>query len=241
MIGLVLIFFVQTWFVYTDPAGRRTPALSREATLGKKVWHDHNCQSCHQIYGFGGFLGPDLTNAHERLSKARLDTVLTVGASQMPAFHLDEGERRAIAVFLAEVHETGRGQLKPQKSFDAAAVLSKAIESAADLSPAVAKGRLVMLEQKCIGCHLPNPRSEKGATDLTTVIAKLGPRGVQGMLEAGIPAKGMPKFALAPDDMNALIACLQWLRANQAAVHAAFSEAAPTDTDSTGLPWFEYE
>ena len=57
MIGLVLIFFVQTWFVYTDPAGRRTPALSREATLGQKVWHDHNCQSCHQLYGFGGFLG----------------------------------------------------------------------------------------------------------------------------------------------------------------------------------------
>jgi nitric oxide reductase subunit C len=241
MIGLVLIFFLQTWFVYTDPAGRRTPPLSREAARGRGIWHDRNCQSCHQLYGFGGFLGPDLTNAHERLSKARLDSVLTDGAGQMPAFHLDERARSDVAAFLAEIHETGRGQLKPQKSFDAAAVLSAVFESATDLSPALARGRLVMAEQKCIGCHLPNPRSEKNGTDLTTVIKKLGPRGVQGMLEAGIPAKGMPKFTLASDDMSALIVCLEWLGANQATVHGAFANAAPAELESTGLPWFEYE
>jgi len=241
MAGLVLIFFLQTFAVYTDPAGRVMPALSPQAALGRRVWHDYNCQSCHQLYGFGGFLGPDLTNAHERLSEARLKTVLTVGAGQMPAFDLNEEERRGIAMFLAEVHRTGRGQLMPVKSFDAVAVLLQPVENASDLSPAAARGRLVMLEQKCIGCHLPNPVSEKKATDLTTLLAKLGPAGVKGILAAGVPAKGMPQFTLAPDDLTGLLAFLEWLGANQEAVHNAFREAAPEDGADGGIPWFEYE
>jgi nitric oxide reductase subunit C len=241
MITLVLIFFLQTWLVYSDPTGRATPPLSPEAALGQRVWHDHNCQSCHQIYGFGGFLGPDLTNAHERLSEARLNSILTVGAGQMPAFELDVEERQGIAAFLAEVHRTGRGQLPPQRSFDPAAALARAVANDADLDPDAARGQMVMLEQKCLSCHLPNPVSEKKATDLTTLIAKLGPAGVEGMLAAGIPAKGMPSFALDPADRRALIAFLKWLGANQQAVQRTFEEAAPKKGAATGLPWFEYE
>ena len=80
LVSLVLVFFVQTWFVYSDEAGRATPALSAEAARGRELWHEHNCQSCHQIHGFGGFLGPDLTNATLRLTDARLEAVLTGGA-----------------------------------------------------------------------------------------------------------------------------------------------------------------
>ena len=62
MLALVCAFVAQTWLVYADPAGKRTP-LSPLAARGRALWHRRNCQSCHQIYGFGGFLGPDLTNA----------------------------------------------------------------------------------------------------------------------------------------------------------------------------------
>ena len=82
---LVAIFAVQTWLVYSDPAGKDA-TLSPLASAGQTVWRENNCQSCHQLFGFGGFLGPDLTNAIGALSTERLDSVLTIGSGQMPAF-----------------------------------------------------------------------------------------------------------------------------------------------------------
>jgi len=246
VLTLVSVYFLQGWLVYTDPAGRATPALSEEALVGRGVWLRHNCQSCHQIYGFGGFLGPDLTNADERLTRARIDTVLTVGAGQMPAFHLDEADRRAVGRFLAEVHATGRGQLPPVQRFDAAQALAEGISRAVDngviLTSAQAHGRDVLFAQKCIGCHFPNPLSEKKGTDLTTLSAKLGREGITAMLANGIPSKGMPRFDLAEQDRSDLLDFLTWLGASAETIHAAFRDAAPKDQAvSKGLPWFEYE
>jgi len=28
---------------------------------GKRLWSSHNCIACHQLYGLGGYMGPDLT------------------------------------------------------------------------------------------------------------------------------------------------------------------------------------
>jgi len=243
--SLVSIFFLQSWLVYSDPAGRATPPLSPLAAQGRQIWHDRNCQSCHQIYGFGGFLGPDLTNSAERLTDARLDTVLTVGAGQMPAFDLGDSERRALKQFLEEVHATGVGQLPPILSFDAptvlAAAVAKAVADGAGLSPDAERGQAVLVAQKCIGCHLPNPVTEKKGTDLTHLVKKLGAGGVRGILAAGIPAKGMPRFDLPRDEQDALLAFLAWLGKNAESIHATFAEAAPKEKDSPGLPWFEYE
>ncbi|MCH7870146.1 MAG: c-type cytochrome, partial [Planctomycetes bacterium] len=36
------------------------------AKSGLAIWRENNCQACHQIYGYGGFLGPDLTNLMDR-------------------------------------------------------------------------------------------------------------------------------------------------------------------------------
>ncbi len=246
LVSLVAVFFLQGWLVYTDPAGRATAALSGQASAGRDVWHRHNCQSCHQIYGFGGFLGPDLTNATERLTRARVDTVLTIGAGQMPAFDLSDADRRAIEAFLAEVHETGRGQLPPYRGFDGAEVLaeavSRAVEDGVFMTPAQAHGRDVLFAQKCIGCHLPNPMAEHKGTDLTHLITKLGREGVAAMLANGIPSKGMPRFALAPQERDDLLDFLTWLGANAESIHASFRDAAPKAQETTdGLPWFEYK
>ena len=100
--GLVLCFGVQTWLVYSDePSGVR---LEGEELAGAHAWQRHNCQSCHQLYGFGGFLGPDLTNAADRLGpdglRQRLEQVVTEGAGQMPAFDTSPDERAALVAFL---------------------------------------------------------------------------------------------------------------------------------------------
>ena len=244
MFSLVLAFCVQTWMVYADPAGRVTP-LSAEAARGREIWHIENCQSCHQLYGFGGFLGPDLTNAAERLTAARLEAILTVGAGQMPAFELGADERDAIAAFLTEVHATGVGQLQPLRSFDAPETLVRAVDAAtaggAALEGAEARGRDVLLAQKCLGCHLPNPVSEKEAADLTGLVGRLGTGGVSGILSTGIPAKGMPRFDLAPEEHDALLSFLAWLSRNAETVRTVFADAAPQRDEARGLPWFEYE
>ena len=103
MDGLVAAFAAQTTLVYLDDAASTFETLTEEAVRGRRLWHKHNCQSCHQIHGFGGFLGPDLTNAAQRLTDERLEEVLTVGVAQMPAFHLNEDERLDLAIFLVNM------------------------------------------------------------------------------------------------------------------------------------------
>ena len=245
MLVLVAAFGFQTWLVYADPTGR-TARLSSEAVRGRALWHEHNCQSCHQIYGYGGFLGPDLTNAATHLTDARLSSILTEGAGVMPAFHLDRDERAAIARFLAEVDTTGIGQLPPRVSFDAEEELQSVVDAATatsgPLSAVESRGQEVFLEQKCIGCHLPNPVATKKATDLTTMVGKLGRDGVKGIVRVGIPAQGMPTFSgLSDEDLDALTAFLAWLGRNGEVVRGRFAASAEDARKAnTGLPWFEY-
>ena len=242
--ALVSVFFVQTWLVYSDPAGRATAPLSEQAAHGRRVWLRHNCQSCHQIHGFGGFLGPDLTNVSERLTKARLDAVLTQGAGQMPAFELEAAERGALAQFLAELNETGIGQLPAIRRVDPSGVLAEAIASIVRtegaLSDRQAAGRDVLLAQKCLACHLPNPATEHRGTNLTQVVTKLGRSGVAGILRTGVPSKGMPRFELPARDLEDLLEFLDWLAAHAPSVERSFVEATPKDDEHAGLPWFEY-
>ena len=40
------------------------------STNGKLIWQKYNCQSCHQIYSLGGYLGPDLTNVYSKYNKS---------------------------------------------------------------------------------------------------------------------------------------------------------------------------
>ena len=244
-LSLLAAFLVQTYWVYSDPTGRANPPLSDLARKGRGIWLGHGCQTCHQIHGFGGFLGPDLTNAVERLTDSRLETVLTVGAGQMPAFGLDAQQRRAIAQFLEELNETGIGHLPPLVRVEALAVLAQGVERGAGteggaLTELESKGRDVLYAQKCIGCHLPNPATEHKGTDLTTLIGKLQRDGVKGILSVGIPAKGMPRFNLTAEEIDALLAFLSWLGAHAEEVHAAFRDAAPK-AEPFDLPWFEYE
>ena len=109
-IGLLSAFAVQTALIYSDDTGERTPPLSLSAQNGKKVWLENNCQSCHQIYGFGGFLGPDLTNRGANFPAAALKGLLAAGPGAMPQIFIDDQESRDLAAFFRELKITGRSQ-----------------------------------------------------------------------------------------------------------------------------------
>jgi nitric oxide reductase subunit C len=58
---LILSFLLYTICIYINFL-QNDRAMSTAADEGKFVWQQKGCNSCHQVYGLGGYLGPDLTN-----------------------------------------------------------------------------------------------------------------------------------------------------------------------------------
>jgi cytochrome c oxidase subunit II len=102
------------WLVQqARPAAAPTSAL---AQLGKQVFVDGLCSSCHTIRGTdaNGYVGPDLThiasrntlgaltlpNTREMLAAWIADTQHFKPGNQMPAFHLGPTRIRALAAYL---------------------------------------------------------------------------------------------------------------------------------------------
>ncbi len=68
-------------------------ALSDRARQGFGLWRDQNCHVCHQLYGFGGYLGPDLTHVSQRVDLDTFTQILREGTGPMPPIPLDDDER----------------------------------------------------------------------------------------------------------------------------------------------------
>lgn len=80
------------------------------AAEGKLVYQKYNCQACHQIYGLGGYMGPDLTNVISAKGKGELYTqaLIVTGTARMPNLHLSEDEVTKVTAYLKYVDNTGR-------------------------------------------------------------------------------------------------------------------------------------
>jgi len=242
---LVAAFVIQTWLVYSDPAGRQTPPLSPLADRGQRLWFDHNCQSCHQIYGFGGFLGPDLTNAAGSLTEARLRLILTEGAGRMPAFGFDEEQRGALQQFFVELDRTGVSQARHQPQVPTAELLDHLVETVTargePLTGSQAKGLAVVRREKCVTCHLPNYASPVSAPDLATAVGRLGREKIAAVLVDGVPGTVMPRFAMPDAERAAVIDFLAWMESHSEQVARVFAGTRVKGGASWSIPWFEFE
>lgn len=80
------------------------------SSKGKLIWQKYNCQSCHQIYSLGGYLGPDLTNVYSKYNKNEdvLKHFFKGGTKQMPIFDLNEFEEKCLLSFFRVLDETGK-------------------------------------------------------------------------------------------------------------------------------------
>ena len=83
--------------------------MSDIALTGEKLWQENNCTSCHQLYGLGGYLGPDLTNVASKPGKTELylQSFLDGGVGAMPKFNFSVEEKNALIAFLRHVDSTG--------------------------------------------------------------------------------------------------------------------------------------
>jgi len=106
--ALFLLFSAYSAYVYT--AG--TKALNAEpmndrARHGQQLFQRNNCTACHQIYGLGGYMGPDLTNVISRRGRAYASAFLAAGTQRMPNFHFKQAEISALLAYLDFVDATG--------------------------------------------------------------------------------------------------------------------------------------
>lgn len=76
---------------------------------GRLVWQKYNCQTCHQLYSLGGYLGPDLTNvmSHPQKGENLVRAMIKTGTKQMPSFNLSDNEMVQLIEFLKSVDASG--------------------------------------------------------------------------------------------------------------------------------------
>lgn len=112
LLVLLFGFAIYTPFVYTTGTHvTAEPAHLSDATRkGKLLYQKYNCTACHQFYGMGGYIGPDLTNVMSAPGKGELyvRALLMSGSEVMPDYDLPEDEIDAFVAFLKYVDQTGR-------------------------------------------------------------------------------------------------------------------------------------
>jgi nitric oxide reductase subunit C len=116
-----LVAFAAFWsaLAYTDPGPPAAAAPPAGAVAGKRVWLRENCQSCHQIFGLGGYLGPDLTNVADRRGREYMAVVLREGRGEMPRLALADDDVERLIDYLEYVGRTGRFPLvSPARGFN---------------------------------------------------------------------------------------------------------------------------
>jgi nitric oxide reductase subunit C len=106
---LMVVFTIYNYWVYTSSGQNTIPVMSDQAIDGEILWQKSNCTSCHQLYGLGGYMGPDLTNIISRPNKGPIYTkaFLNSGVKAMPKFNFSEIEKDNIIAFLTHIDRTG--------------------------------------------------------------------------------------------------------------------------------------
>lgn len=108
--GLLCVLFLGYSFYLYHLSTDFTVEAGAAADRGKKVWQDKNCIACHQIYGLGGYLGPDLTNTYSEKGPDYIKAFLRSGTRVMPDFQLSENEMEQLVRYLQHIDESGTGR-----------------------------------------------------------------------------------------------------------------------------------
>src|SRR5262245_11266602 len=105
------IYLIYSFTVYTKGTEISLSVSAEEKTgisKGKKLFQQHNCIACHQLYGLGGYLGPELTTAFSDPNRGEIymRTFLMAGGQRMPNYHFSTEEISSIISYLKYVDET---------------------------------------------------------------------------------------------------------------------------------------
>jgi len=101
------IYSVYLWTAGTE-LPRSLPA-DPQVAAGFDLFQQKNCVACHQFYGLGGHMGPDLTNVISAPDKGAdyARAFIESGTDKMPDYGLEPAEVDALLNFLAFVDSSG--------------------------------------------------------------------------------------------------------------------------------------
>jgi nitric oxide reductase subunit C len=103
---LTLAFLCYSFYLYSSmPVQDAT--YSAEVDRGKALWQQHNCTACHQVYGLGGYLGPDLTNVYSLRGPEYITVFLKYGNQTMPAYQMEASDIQAMLAYLRNIDQSG--------------------------------------------------------------------------------------------------------------------------------------
>jgi nitric oxide reductase subunit C len=242
---LVACFMCQTYLVYSD--GDTDVQLEGEALRGAEVWHEEGCQTCHQLYGFGGFLGPDLTNSASNLGAGfdeRLAFVLESGPGQMPAFELEEGDAAALGAFLRAMDETGVGVARAARPERGGSEFERAVAASfdRDTPEGVRRGFEAFRARPCQACHRPFTDVPSGPPDLSKATERVARDELLEVLREGrSPSMPVPQPPLSGDESQDLLMFLDWLGDHRSTLTSWKPEEDAPTIELSELPWWEYE
>ncbi|MCD6062427.1 MAG: Cytochrome c [Flavipsychrobacter sp.] len=113
-VSLFICFSGYTLLVYRECDSTQASADSK-ALAGMQTWQEKNCQSCHQLYGLGGYMGPDLTNVISEPGKGSdyMKSFIKYGTGSMPNFNLTDNEVANLIAFLDWVDKSGQSRVHP--------------------------------------------------------------------------------------------------------------------------------
>lgn len=115
-LALFVSFFFYSATVYTSgTAIDDAPLASESVRRGQNLFRSNNCWACHQIYGLGGYMGPDLTNIvnNPDFGPEYARMFIEEGTDRMPDFDLNEQEIDDIVAYLD--YAGAAGNYKPKK------------------------------------------------------------------------------------------------------------------------------
>jgi nitric oxide reductase subunit C len=106
--GLSAAFILYSGFVYTSgTAASHVAPMNETERFGAIVFQRYNCVACHQFYGLGGYMGPDLTNVISKRGEGYARAFIMSGTVAMPNLGLKDEEIDAVIAYLGFVDKTG--------------------------------------------------------------------------------------------------------------------------------------
>lgn len=108
---LIVSILLASFLFYSILLYSTLPVANNKSSIaaqqGKMVWQKYNCNACHQIYGQGGYLGPDLTNSYSYRGPEFIKTFVKFGTPTMPSFNLSSLETNQLLSFLQHIDSSG--------------------------------------------------------------------------------------------------------------------------------------
>jgi nitric oxide reductase subunit C len=111
---LMVLFAPYTVSIYTTGTQSLVSrSASASALKGQEIYRARNCVACHQTYGLGGYMGPDLTNVISDPDRGAeyARGFIQYGSNRMPNFELSEAEINNLIAYLE--HMGAEGSYKP--------------------------------------------------------------------------------------------------------------------------------